>query len=64
MDSFEKKLEEESAKLKSCQKEHNLLSCYKCDELLDCKVRDDYVDAVYKSMSKGKAGEFNFKGGE
>ena len=60
LDAFEQMLEQEKQKLEQCQKERNIDSCLKCEKTLDCEVRKSYVSAVYKSMSKGKSGDFEF----
>lgn len=59
-DIFEEKLEEKTQDLKKCQDEKNVQSCLSCQQILDCSTRDTYVQAVYNSMSKGKAGDFSF----
>ncbi len=59
-DEFEKRLEKELQILKECQQKHNLNSCMKCEKIIGCKIRKSYVDAVYKSMNKGKGGGFEF----
>lgn len=60
LDEFEIKLSEETDKLISCQQSKNLNSCLKCDSLIGCEIRGKYVKAVYDSMSKGAAGDFEF----
>ncbi|MDR0664586.1 MAG: hypothetical protein LBF86_03595 [Helicobacteraceae bacterium] len=59
-DEFETKREERREALYGCQQERGLTSCFICDRLFDCKTRSDYIDAVYASMNKGKAGGFEF----
>lgn len=60
LDRFELALEEKLKELKECQEKNNLKSCLKCKEVISCKIRNEYVDAVYKSMNKGKGGGFEF----
>lgn len=60
LDRFELALEEKLKILKECQEKHNLNSCLKCKEILACKIRNEYVNAVYKSMNRGKSGGFEF----
>jgi hypothetical protein len=59
-DIFIKKLKIQKQELEQCQKEQNLSSCMLCSELLSCRTRLSYIEAVYKSMSKGKVGGFEF----
>ena len=59
-DMFEKKLDNELEKLKSCQQNNALKSCFDCEKLLECATRKSYVSAVYKSMSKGEVSGFDF----
>lgn len=60
-DNFQEKLDENIAKVKECQKEHNTDTCFKCEAIATCKIRKDYVDSVYSSMNKGSGGFFNFE---
>lgn len=59
-DAFEQQLQQEFQKLKQCQQSKNLGSCLQCQEIIGCKIRKAYVSAVYKSMSKGQGGDFEF----
>ena len=60
LDEFEQQRERARAVLEACQKEHNLTSCLACEKLLECETRQTYVDTVYRSMSKGATGGFEF----
>lgn len=60
LDRFQEALIEKTKLLKECQKKRKLTSCLQCKEIIGCKVRNEYVDAVYKSMNKGKGGGFEF----
>ena len=60
IDSLDSVLEENTAILKNCQKEHNITDCLMCKNILGCDIRNNYVNAVYKHMSKGHSGEFEF----
>lgn len=60
IDIYEQRLMEAIKKLHECQNSKDLESCLSCKEILECKVRDAYVEAVYKSMSKGEEGGFEF----
>jgi hypothetical protein len=53
-------LDKKLINLKQCQNIHNLNSCTPCQKIIDCKTRQEYVKAVYKSMSKGAGGGFEF----
>ncbi len=59
-DEFELRLQNSLKILKECQEKHNLKSCLKCQKVIGCEIRKEYVDAVYKSMNKGKGGGFEF----
>ena len=59
-DSYDIKLEEETANLQNCQASHNLKSCFDCENVIECEVRKNYVSAVYKSMNKGLESDFDF----
>lgn len=65
IDIFERQLQEELAKLKQCQESKKVESnatpsCYNCENLIECEIRKSYVSAVYKSMNKGEASDFDF----
>ncbi len=60
MDKFKEALKTATQLLKKCQEEKGVKSCLKCKEVIGCKIRQDYVDAVYKSMNKGRSGGFDF----
>ncbi len=57
---YSKALEEETLKIKACQKSKNINSCLKCEKIIGCKARNNYVKAVYNSMNKGQSGGFEF----
>lgn len=59
-DKYQSELENQIKKIKECQEAHQIDSCLKCKEILECEKRKEYVDAVYKSMSKGDGGGFEF----
>ncbi|ACM64052.1 hypothetical protein L8Y91_01555 [Campylobacter lari] len=59
-DTFELALELKKNELQACQNNKNLKSCLPCSMVFECNLRKEYVDAVYKSMSKGKEGGFDF----
>lgn len=59
-DIYTKALNEKSTLLQQCQQNKSLKSCLKCENLIGCNVRNAYVEAVYKSMSKGAQGDFDF----
>ncbi|MFK5882094.1 MAG: hypothetical protein QM482_07750 [Sulfurospirillum sp.] len=59
-DKYKQNLTDATKKLKACQKNLNFKSCFNCEKLFDCKIRKEYIDAVYKSMSKGQSGGFEF----
>lgn len=59
-DTFDKQLDNELNKLKSCQQNNALNSCFDCEKMLECDTRKSYVSAVYKSMNKGKLSDFDF----
>ncbi|MBT0831929.1 hypothetical protein KJQ82_06825 [Campylobacter lari] len=59
-DEFELALEVKKNELQTCQNEKNLKSCLSCSMIFECSLRKEYIDAVYKSMSKGKEGGFDF----
>ncbi len=59
-DEFEQALELKKKELCSCQIHKNLKSCLSCSVVFECALRKEYVEAVYKSMSKGKEGGFEF----
>ncbi len=60
LDKFQEALKQKTKELKECQKSKNLTSCLKCKEIIGCRLRNEYVDAVYKSMNRGKGGGFEF----
>ncbi len=60
IDKYKQNLENATEKLKECQKSLELKSCFNCEKVLDCEIRKEYIDAVYKSMSKGQSGGFEF----
>ena len=60
MDIFEKALQDELDKLKNCQQNSGVDTCFVCEKMLECPTRKSYVSAVYKSMSKGEARDFDF----
>ncbi|AJC90620.1 hypothetical protein CSUB8523_0858 [Campylobacter subantarcticus LMG 24377] len=59
-DEFELALEVKKNELVTCQNVKNLKSCLPCSMIFECALRKEYIDAVYKSMSKGKEGGFDF----
>ncbi|WP_139470660.1 hypothetical protein [Campylobacter armoricus] len=59
-DEFELALEVKKNELQACQNEKNLKSCLPCPMIFECALRKEYIEAVYKSMSKGKEGGFDF----
>ncbi|EAI9065789.1 hypothetical protein C0883_06150 [Campylobacter lari] len=59
-DEFELALEVKKNGLQACQNDKNLKSCLPCSMIFECSLRKEYIDAVYKSMSKGKEGGFDF----
>lgn len=68
-DVFERELDERLQRLQECQGTRGLLpdpsdphkqGCFGCDEMQQCEIRDSYIKAVYKSMSKGLAVDFDF----
>jgi len=59
-DEFEQNLDKNKEILMQCQNTKNLNSCYNCEQIFSCATRKNYVDAVYKSMSKGNQGGFDF----
>jgi hypothetical protein len=60
MDSFKEELLKKKEELQNCQKERGLKSCLTCEEIKSCQIKKEYVKAVYKSMSHGKRGGFDF----
>ena len=60
LDRYEEALLQKTKELKECQRSKNLDSCLKCQMIVGCRLRNEYVDAVYKSMNKGKGGGFEF----
>jgi hypothetical protein len=60
MDRFQEELQKMLNSLQQCQRERSIESCLSCEKLLECEVRKEYVKAVYKSMSKGTSGGFDF----
>lgn len=65
IDMFEKRLQEELQKLRDCQESKQVdssqtPSCYECENLIECELRKSYVNAVYQSMNKGEASDFDF----
>ncbi len=60
LDSYEQQREELRERLVACQQAQGVKSCLACQELIGCKLRQGYVDAVYRSMSKGDTGGFEF----
>ncbi len=59
-DRYKERLQETTQKLKSCHSELKVDSCLNCEKIFDCEIRKEYIDAVYKSMSKGQTGGFEF----
>jgi hypothetical protein len=59
-DRFHITLLESSEKLLFCRDEKELSSCTPCLDWEKCEIRKEYVDAVYKNMSKGQSGGFDF----
>ncbi|MFA6759729.1 MAG: hypothetical protein WCR69_01645 [Sulfuricurvum sp.] len=59
-DKFDAELTKMIAELRECQKEYSLSSCSKCEKFLECELRRLYVKTVYRSMSKGDLGGFEF----
>ncbi|AJC87672.1 hypothetical protein CINS5915_01055 [Campylobacter insulaenigrae] len=59
-DEFEQILDLKKKELCACQARKNLKSCLPCSMIFECSLRKEYVEAVYKSMSKGKEGGFDF----
>ncbi|HEC1753063.1 TPA: hypothetical protein R1706_000936 [Campylobacter lari] len=59
-DEFELALEVKKNELQTCQNDKSLKSCLPCSMIFECSLRKEYIDAVYKSMSKGKEGGFDF----
>ncbi|TXE86351.1 hypothetical protein FPD38_06800 [Campylobacter volucris] len=59
-DKYEQALEIKKEELIACQNQKNLKSCLSCSLVFECSLRKEYVEAVYKSMSKGKEGGFDF----
>jgi hypothetical protein len=60
IDEYKQNLIIATKKLRECQDSLNLKSCFDCEKLFDCEIRKSYIDAVYKSMSKGQSGGFEF----
>jgi hypothetical protein len=60
LDEYEQKREEVRKQLEACQKERGVKSCLACQEVIGCDLRQGYVNAVYRSMSKGDTGGFEF----
>jgi len=60
IDRYKQNMINATKKLKECQKKLNFKSCLNCEKLFDCEIRKEYIDAVYKSMSKGQSGGFEF----
>lgn len=59
-DKWQIALDENLAKLKSCQSDRGLDSCLNCEKFDECIIRNAYIKAVYESMSKGETGGFEF----
>ena len=59
-DRWKAALAREKEKLQKCQNDRKLKSCLPCPEIVECETRKSYVDAVYKSMNRGKGGGFEF----
>jgi len=57
---FEVELDSAIEELRSCQEGKSVSSCFVCEKVLGCELRGRYVKAVYFSMSKGEAGDFEF----
>lgn len=57
---MEDELNKAKSKLQECQLEKNYKSCNECSELFECEIRRQYVNAVYKELSDGGNGNFNF----
>ena len=60
IDKYKENLANATKKLKECQTNLGFKSCFDCKQLFDCEIRKEYIDAVYKSMSKGQSGGFEF----
>ncbi len=60
INNYKEKLVNATKKLRECQKKQGKKSCFDCERLFDCEVRKEYINAVYKSMSKGQSGGFEF----
>lgn len=60
LDEFEEKLVESTKKLTECQTQKQKETCTQCEHVIGCETRKEYVDAVYLSMSKGQAKDFEF----
>lgn len=60
MDKFQEELQKRLQKLQECQKERGFESCLSCEKWENCEVRRDYVESVYRHMSKGADGGFDF----
>ena len=59
-DIHEKRLQEVTVELKTCQKSYKVKSCMQCKKVIGCEIRKKYVNAVYQSMNKGAGGGFEF----
>ncbi|EAI8624499.1 hypothetical protein [Campylobacter sp. CNRCH_2016_0050h] len=59
-DEFELALEVKKNELQACQNEKKIKSCLPCSMIFECSLRKEYIEVVYKSMSKGKEGGFDF----
>ena len=58
---YEIALEEALKEIKKCQNDTmKTQTCFGCAKFFSCHTRQDYVKKVYSSMSKDKAGNFEF----
>ncbi|BCD68012.1 hypothetical protein [Nitratiruptor sp. YY09-18] len=60
LDKYEEALIQKTKELKECQENKKISSCLQCELIIGCRLRNEYVDAVYKSMNRGKGGGFEF----
>lgn len=58
---YEIALEKALKEIKKCQNDTmKKQTCFGCVKFFSCQTRQDYVKKVYSSMSKDKAGNFEF----
>ena len=58
---YEFELEKALKEIKKCQNDTmKKQTCFGCAKFFSCQIRQDYVKKVYSSMSKDKAGNFEF----